>query len=94
MERLRPNLQNPKNFINMGYIFVDREGEGGSQSQMRSQMRRNMRSGYYRHDGDMYMRGDYRDDYNSGYRMGYKHGYEDSWDDSEDEMYRRGQRNR
>jgi hypothetical protein len=94
MEGLRLNLRNPKNTLTtMSWIFVDKDKEG-SQSQMRSEMRRNMRSGYYRHDGDMYMRGGYRDDYNSGYRMGYKHGYEDSWDDSDDEMYRRSRDSR
>lgn len=72
----------------MGYIFVDRESEGGSQSQMRSQMRRNMRSGYYRHDGDMYMRGNYKENYNEGYETGYRHGWQDSMNDEEE--YRRG----
>lgn len=60
----------------MGYIFIDRESDGG---QMRQQMRRSMRGGY-RHDGMMpMMRGD--GSYEQGYRMGYKHGWEDSEDD-------------
>ena len=75
----------------MGYIFVDREGEGDSQSQMRSQMRRNMRSGYYRHDGDMYMRGNYKENYNEGYETGYRHGWQDA---DEEDMYRRSRDSR
>ena len=60
----------------MGYIFVDKESEGGGK--MRQQMRRSMRGGY-RHDSySPMMRGG---DYEQGYRMGYKHGWEDSEDD-------------
>lgn len=73
----------------MSWIFVDKDKDG-SQSQMRSEMRRNMRGGYYyRHDSGPYMRGNSRDEYNEGYRTGYEHGYKDSWEDSDDEMYRR-----
>ena len=70
----------------MGYIFIDREDEQ-SQSKMRQQMRRNMRSGGYHDSGSTQMRGNY----NEGYRMGYAHGWqdkEDEWDD-EDMEYRR-----
>ena len=66
----------------MGYIFVDRESDGG---QMRQQMRRSMRGGY-RHDGySPMMRGG---DYEQGYRMGYKHGWEDSENDMDEEFRR------
>jgi len=71
----------------MGYIFVDRENEGGGMEKMRQQMRRNMRGGGYRggsNDGS----GNYRD----GYRQGYKHGWEDhddEWMDDDEVMYRR-----
>ena len=68
----------------MGYIFVDREGDGGNK--MRQQMRRSMRGGY-RHDDTMpMMRGD--GSYEHGYRMGYKHGWEDSEDDMDEEFRR------
>lgn len=64
-----------------GYIFIDREDEGG---QMRSRMRRNMRMGGYRsYGGNTSM----RDEYKRGYETGYRHGVED-WED-EDESYRR-----
>lgn len=71
----------------MGYIFVDRENEGGGMEKIRQQMRRNMRGGGYRggsNDGS----GNYRD----GYRQGYKHGWEDhedEWMDDDEVMYRR-----
>lgn len=71
----------------MGYIFVDKENEGGGMEKMRQQMRRNMRGGGYRggsNDGS----GNYRD----GYRQGYKHGWEDKedeWMEDEDIEYRR-----
>ena len=71
----------------MGYIFVDRENEGGGMEKMRQQMRRNMRGGGYRggsNDGS----GNYRD----GYRQGYRHGWEDhedEWMDDDEVMYRR-----
>lgn len=63
----------------MSWIFVDREEESGSKSQMRQQMRRDMRGGGYRSYGG----GSYRE----GYRQGYKHGWEDYEDD--DMEYRR-----
>lgn len=67
----------------MGYIFVDKESDGGGK--MRQQMRRSMRGGY-RHDGySPMMRGD---DYEQGYRMGYKHGWEDSENDMDEEFRR------
>lgn len=66
----------------MSWIFVDKE-KGGEQ-EMRSQMRRNMRGGGYRHSG-----GTMHDNYNEGYRQGYKHGWEDSEDDMDDMEYRR-----
>jgi len=67
----------------MGYIFVDKESEGGGK--MRQQMRRSMRGGY-RHDGySPMMRGD---EYEQGYRMGYKHGWEDSENDMDEEFRR------
>lgn len=72
----------------MGYIFVDREKSGGEE--MRSQMRRNMRDGSYRHDGYMPMMR-HESDYEHGYRMGYKHGWEDSDEDME---YRRARDSR
>ena len=57
----------------MGYIFVDRDGEG-----VRHEMRRNMRGGY-RHEGySPMMRG--------GYEHGYRKGYEEGWMDHEDDM--------
>ncbi len=57
---------------------------------MRSQMRRNMRSGGYRtHTSGM----NYRDEYEHGYRQGYKHGWEDS-EDEDSENYRRGRDSR
>lgn len=72
----------------MGYIFVDKESEGGGN--MRQQMRRSMRGGY-RHEGySPMMRGG---DYEQGYRMGYKHGWEDSENDM-DEEFRRSRDNR
>lgn len=70
----------------MGYIFVDRESEGGGKEKMRQQMRRNMRGGGYR--GGNSGSGNYRD----GYRQGYKHGWEDKedeWMEDEDMEYRR-----
>lgn len=69
-----------------GWIFVDKDDEQSKQ-QMRSQMRRNMRSGGYRYDGDMSMRGG--SNYRDGYRQGYKHGWEDSEDDMDEMEYRR-----
>ena len=67
----------------MGYIFVDKESEGGGN--MRQQMRRSMRGGD-RHDGySPMMRGG---DYEQGYRMGYKHGWEDSENDMDEEFRR------
>jgi hypothetical protein len=53
----------------MGYIFVDRESEGGKEmrSQMRSQMRNHSQGGYRMQGGA----------YSDGYRDGYKHGWED-----------------
>jgi hypothetical protein len=67
----------------MGYIFVDKESEGGGN--MRQQMRRSMRGGS-RHDGySPMMRGG---DYEQGYRMGYKHGWEDSENDMDEEFRR------
>ena len=71
----------------MGWIFVDKESEGGI-SQMRSQMRRNMRGGYHTYGGS-----NMRDEYEQGYREGYKHGWEDSEDETEDN-YRRGRDSR
>lgn len=66
----------------MAWIFVDKEGEG---SELRSQMRRNMRGGYRHHiDGGS--------EYERGYRYGYKHGWEDYED--EDEHYRRSRDSR
>ena len=60
----------------MGYIFVDRDGDG-----IRHEMRRNMRMGNYRHDGysPMMHGGSYED----GYRVGYRHGVEDHEDEME-----------
>ena len=66
----------------MGYIFVDKDNEGGSQ-QMRQQMRRNMRGGNY---SPMMRSGG---GYEHGYRMGYKHGWEDSEDEMDEMEYRR-----
>jgi hypothetical protein len=71
----------------MGYIFVDRENEGGGMEKMRQQMRRNMRGGGYR-GGSNSGSGNYHD----GYRQGYKHGWEDhedEWMDDDEVMYRR-----
>jgi len=71
----------------MGYIFVDRENEGGGMEKMRQQMRRNMRGGGYR-GGSNSGSGNYRD----GYRQGYKHGWEDKedeWMDDDEIDYRR-----
>jgi len=70
----------------MGWIFVDKDSEGGN---VRSQMRSQMRSGgsSYRYMGGS---GNYRD----GYRDGYKHGWEDSEDDMSDESYRRARDSR
>lgn len=64
----------------MGYIFVDREKSGG-ESEMRQQMRRQMRSGgnYRNYGGSSAMMRE--EEYNRGYRAGYRHGYEDSEDD-------------
>lgn len=64
----------------MGWIFVDKDSE---QSQMRQQMRRNMRGGGSYRDG-----GNYRDEYERGYRQGYKHGWED-YEMDDEENYRR-----
>lgn len=72
----------------MGWIFVDKDS-GESKSQMRSSMRRNMRSGGYRNYGGINM----RDEYEQGYREGYKHGWEDSEEES-DESYRRSRDSR
>lgn len=58
----------------MAWIFVDKESEGGSN--MRSQMRRNMRSG-----------GGYRRTGGVSYRDGYEHGYRHGWEDHEDEEF-------
>lgn len=75
----------------MAWIFVDKDSEsGGSQQQMRSQMRRNMRSGGYRSYGG----GNSRDDYRDGYRQGYKHGWEDKEEDDDDMEYRRSRDSR
>ena len=71
-----------------GYIFIDRESEGG---QMRSQMRRNMRGGY-RHEGSYPMMRS--GSYEHGYRMGYKHGWEDSEDEMDDMDMRRARDSR
>ena len=71
----------------MGYIFVDRENEGGGMEKMRQRMRRNMRGGGYR-GGSNSGSGNYHD----GYRQGYKHGWEDhedEWIDDDEVMYRR-----
>ena len=71
----------------MGYIFVDRENEGGGMEKMRQQMRRNMRGGGYR-GGSNSGSGNYRD----GYRQGYKHGWEDKedeWMEDDEIEYRR-----
>lgn len=65
----------------MSWIFVDKDKDG-SDGQMRSEMRRSMRSSYPRHDNGIYMRGHGRDDYNEGYRTGYKHGWEDMENES------------
>lgn len=62
----------------MGWIFVDKDSEGGN---MRSQMHSQMRGGYRMYGGS----GNYRD----GYREGYEHGYKDSEDDSMEDGYRR-----
>lgn len=72
----------------MGYIFVDRESEGGGMEKMRQQMRRNMRSGGGYRGGNSGGSGNYRD----GYRQGYKHGWEDKedeWMEDEEMEYRR-----
>lgn len=72
----------------MGYIFVDRESEGGGMEKMRQQMRRNMRSGGGYRGGNSGGSGNYRD----GYRQGYKHGWEDKedeWMDDDEMEYRR-----
>lgn len=72
----------------MGYIFVDKESEGGGMEKMRQQMRRNMRNGGGYRGGNSGGSGNYRD----GYRQGYKHGWEDKEDEwmEDDEMeYRR-----
>ena len=73
----------------MGWIFVDKDSEGGKE-QMRQQMRRSMRGGgsYRTYSSG----GNYRDEYEHGYRQGYKHGWEDSEDD--DMEYRRGRDSR
>lgn len=69
----------------MGYIFIDKEEEGGKEK-MRSQMRRSMRGGSYR-IGSVYGGGS---NYRDGYREGYRHGWEDSEDDMDEEVeYRR-----
>lgn len=74
----------------MGYIILDREGDGGHYS-MRQQMRRNMRRNYRIYDGgsDTMMR---EGEYERGYRMGYRHGVED-WEE-DDENYRRSRDSR
>lgn len=61
----------------MAWIFVDK-GEDGM-SGMRSQMRRNMRS------GSGYRTTSGGSNYHEGYRMGYKHGWEDKEDDFDEE---------
>lgn len=66
----------------MGWIFVDKDDEGGKE-QMRSQMRRSMRGGY-RYSGSG--AGSYRD----GYREGYKHGWEDHENGGEGEETEEG----
>lgn len=71
----------------MGYIFVDRESEGGGMEKMRQQMRRNMRNGGGYRGGNSGS-GNYRD----GYRQGYKHGWEDKedeWMEDDEIEYRR-----
>jgi hypothetical protein len=67
----------------MGYIFVDREGDGGN---IRHQMRRSMRT-TNRHDGTMPMMNG-GEGWEQGYRMGYKHGWEDSENDMDEEFRR------
>ena len=65
----------------MGYIFVDREGDG-----LRGEMRRNMRENM-RHEGySPMMHGDSEKEH--WYRMGYKEG----WHDHEDEVDMRSSR--
>lgn len=74
----------------MSWIFVDKEN--GGDSDMRSQMRRNMRRGDYRYvGGGSSMRGE---NYNEAYRDGYKHGWEDHEDEIENEGYRRSRDSR
>lgn len=66
----------------MGYlIFNNDEGD------MRSNMRRSMRSGSYRNDGyTPMMREDGKEHW---YRTGYRHGWEDKEDDMDEEYRRR-----
>lgn len=76
----------------MGWIFIDKESDGGS-GQIRQQMRRSMRSGNYGGSSAM-MRGG-SESFEHGYRMGYKHGWIDKEDDLiEDEQYRRRRNSR
>lgn len=70
----------------MGWIFVDRESEGGS-SNLRSQMRNNMRRGYRVFGGGPYRGSD--GSYRDGYKDGYEHGWKDSQDDMSEENFRR-----
>ena len=74
----------------MSWIFVDKEK--GGESEMRQQMRRNMRGGSYRSYGG----GEHtmRDNYDEGYRQGYRHGWEDMEDESEEMRYRRSRDSR
>lgn len=74
----------------MSWIYIDKEK--GGEGEMRSQMRRNMRSGSYRTYGMGGSIHSMRGDYGEGYRQGYKHGWEDSED--EDMEYRRARDSR
>lgn len=74
----------------MSWIFVDKEK--GGESEMRQQMRRNMRSGGYRSYGGSGV--SMREDYNEGYRQGYKHGWEDMERDMDEVEYRRSRDSR
>ena len=70
----------------MGYIFIDKDEDGGMEK-MRRNMRRNMRGGDYRYP---MMRHHGEDGYEHGYRKGYEHGWEDHEHDMDEEHeYRR-----
>ena len=75
----------------MGWIFIDKESDGGS-GQIRQHMRRSMRSGNYGGSSAM-MRGG-GESWEHGYRMGYKHGWEDHDDDWEEMEMRRARDSR